>query len=123
MIGGHPADPAELLEPLLKLGPHQVVVVDETGGAVASDGSKRYAVPPFPDTSAPLDRTGAEDAFAATFVAALVGGVDFVEALRWSPPNFMSVTHELGSQAGLLHDEELAELLKESGDGFRAREL
>ena len=123
MVGVSPADPAELLEPLLKLGPRQVVVLDETGGAVASDGSKLYSVPPFPDTSAPLDRTGAEDAFAATFVAALVRGVDFAEALRWSPPNFMSVVHELGSQAGLLHNEELLDLLKESGDGFQVRQL
>ena len=84
-----------------------MIVLDETGGAVAADGAKRYLVPPFPDPSAPLDRTGAEDAFAATLAAALIRGMPFAEALRWSPVNSMSVSHELGSQAGLLHEEEL----------------
>ena len=121
ITGGHVDDPVELLDPLLKLGPQQVVVLDETGGAVASDGSQRYAVPPFPDSSAPLDRTGAEDAFAATLVAALVRGSPFAEALLWPPVNFMSVSHELGSQAGLLHEEQLLEHLGEAGGAFSVR--
>jgi sugar/nucleoside kinase (ribokinase family) len=114
-------DPAGLLGPLSELGPRRVVVLDETGGAVASDGSQRYLVPPFPDSSAPLDRTGAEDAFAATLAAALVRGLPFSEALRWAPVNFMSVSHEIGSQAGLLHEEELLDHLNEAGDAFAVR--
>jgi len=121
MTDGRFDDPAELLDPLLKLGPRQVVVLDETGGAVAADGAKRYLVPPFPDSSAPLDRTGAEDAFAATLAAALIRGMPFAEALRWSPVNFMSVSHELGSQAGLLHEEELRAHLDEVGDAYAVR--
>jgi len=113
-IGGAPAgEPAALLESLLALGPATVVVVDEVGGAVASDGTTRFEVPAFPDSSAPLDRTGATDAFAATLCSALVAGASLTEALRRSPLNYMSVSHELGSQAGLLKaralDEELAE--------------
>ena len=114
-------DPAGLLGPLSELGPRRVVVLDETGGAVASDGSQRYLVPPFPDSSAPLDRTGAEDAFAATLAAALVRRLPFSEALRWAPVNFMSVSHEIGSQAGLLHEEELLDHLNEAGDAFAVR--
>lgn len=121
MTDGRFDDPAELLDPLLKLGPRQVIVLDETGGAVAADGAKRYLVPPFPDPSAPLDRTGAEDAFAATLAAALIRGMPFAEALRWSPVNFMSVSHELGSQAGLLHEEELRAHLDEVGDAYAVR--
>ncbi len=121
MTGGRLGDPAELLDPLLKLGPRQVVVLDEAGGAVAADGAKRYLVPPFPDSSAPLDRTGAEDAFAATLAAALVRGMPFADALRWPPVNFMSVSHELGSQAGLLHEDELRGHLDEMGTAFSVR--
>jgi sugar/nucleoside kinase (ribokinase family) len=121
MTGGRLGDPAELLDPLLKLGPRQVVVLDETGGAVAADGAERYLVPPFPDSSAPLDRTGAEDAFAATLAAALIRGMPFIEALRWPPVNFMSVSHEIGSQAGLLHEDELRGHLNEVGDTFSVR--
>ena len=118
MTDGRFDDPAELLDPLLKLGPRQVVVLDETGGAVAADGANRYLVPPFPDSSAPLDRTGAEDAFAATLAAALIRGMPFAEALRWSPVNFMSVSHQLGSQAGLLHEDDLRGHLDEVDVAF-----
>jgi sugar/nucleoside kinase (ribokinase family) len=121
ITGSASDDPAGLLDPLLKLGPRQVVVLGEMGGAVASDGGQRYLVPPFPDSSAPLDRTGAEDAFAATLTAALVRGLPFPEALRWPPVNFMSVSHEIGSQAGLLHEEELLDHLNEAGDAFAVR--
>ena len=121
MTDGRFDDPAELLDPLLKLGPRQGVVLDETGGDIAADGANRYLVPPFPDSSAPLDRTGAEDAFAATLAAALIRGMPFPEALRWSPVNFMSVSHELGSQAGLLHEEELRGHLDEVGDAYAVR--
>jgi sugar/nucleoside kinase (ribokinase family) len=113
--------PVDLLDPLSELGPSQVVVIDEAGGAVASDGKHRYAVPPFPDSSAPLDRTGAEDAFAATLAVALIRGMPLAEALKWSPVNFMSVSHEMGSQAGLLHEEEMRDHLAEAGKAFSVR--
>ncbi len=121
ITGSHVGDLVGLLDPLLKLGPRQVVVLDEAGGAVATDGTQRYLVSPFPDSSAPLDRTGAEDAFAATLVAALVRGLPFAEALRWPAVNFMSVSHELGSQAGLLHEDELRGHLDEIGDAYSVR--
>ena len=66
------------------------------------DGRHRFVVPAYPDPVAPLDRTGAEDAFSAAVVAALVHGLSFNEALYWGPVNFMSVSHQMGSQAGLL---------------------
>jgi sugar/nucleoside kinase (ribokinase family) len=121
--GGQRDDPGDLLDHLLALGPSQVVVFDDAGGAVASDGDQRYATPPFPDTSAPLDRTGTEDAFGATLLAGLVRGMPLRDALRWPPVNFMSVSHELGSQAGLLHEKEIQSYLDEVGSGFDVRPL
>ena len=96
-------------------------MLDETGGAVASNGEPGCAVAAVSRLDAPLDRTGAEDAFAATLVAALVRGSPFAEALLWPPVNFMSVSHELGSQAGLLHEEQLLEHLGEAGGAFSVR--
>ncbi|HXZ83618.1 MAG TPA: hypothetical protein VED84_07795 [Acidimicrobiales bacterium] len=58
VTGGHVHDPFERLEPLVKLASRSVVVLNEAGGAVASDGTGRYRVPPFPDSSAPFERTG-----------------------------------------------------------------
>ncbi len=118
-IAGVPADDkGALVDALHALGPSTVVLYDESGGAVASDGHERLAVPPFPDSSAPLDRTGTGDAFSATLLAAVVQGMPLREALRWPPVNVMSVGHELGSQAGLLHEHDLREHLDEADPSF-----
>jgi 2-dehydro-3-deoxygluconokinase len=119
IISAMTSNELELLAELRSLGPRRVVLVDEAGGGVASDDSGLYRVPRFPDSSPPLDRTGAIDAFAAAVLAGLVRGLPLREALRRGPVNFMSVSHELGSQAGLLDDAQLADMLAEE-PGFTA---
>ena len=114
-------DTSDLVDQLRKLGPRQVVISDESGGAVATSDAGNYVMPAFPDTSLPFDRTGAADAFAATLVAGLVSGMSLPEALRWPPVNFVSVSHEIGSQAGLLTKEQLLDQLDEADVAFIAR--
>ncbi len=121
ITGAPVADKGALLAAMHELGPSTVVLFDESGGAVSSDGTERLAVPPFPDSSAPLDRTGTGDAFSATLLAAVVQGMPLREALRWPPVNVMSVAHELGSQAGLLHEHDLREHLAEADPGYVVR--
>ena len=121
ITGAPVADKGALLAAMHALGPSTVVLFDESGGAVSSDGTERFAVPPFPDSSAPLDRTGTGDAFSATLLAAVVQGMPLREALRWPPVNVMSVAHELGSQAGLLHEHDLREHLAEADPGYVVR--
>ena len=121
LLGVRAGDPAALLDPLLALGPARVAVADGRGGGVAGNGKERFVVEAFPDTSTPLDRTGADDTFAATLVAALVREMRLEEALTWAPVNFMSVSHQLGAQAGLLREEELREHLAEADPGYGAR--
>ena len=58
-----------LIDHLHALGPKIVVVTDGPDGAYASDGKDRFKMPLYPDSKPPLDRTGAGDAFASTFVA------------------------------------------------------
>ncbi|HTX00175.1 MAG TPA: hypothetical protein VMD59_15445, partial [Acidimicrobiales bacterium] len=106
-------DAVELLGELRRLGPRRVVLVDELGGGVASEDSGRYRVPPFPDPSPPLDRTGGTDAFGANVLAALIRGLDLPEAVRRGAISFMSVSHGLGSQSGLPGEEQLEALLAE----------
>jgi sugar/nucleoside kinase (ribokinase family) len=118
ITGTHSERAVDLLDPIRELGPHQVVISDDAGGAVASDGTSRFEIPPFPDSSPPFDRLGASDAFGATLVAAFVRDMPLADALRWPPVNFMSVSHELGSQAGLLRDEDLLSQLDEVGAEF-----
>ncbi len=110
--GGDHGRLSEILESLHRLGPRIVVVTDGPDGAYASDGSKRYRVPSFPDPSPPTERTGAGDAFSSALVAALVKGHPLETALAWAPVNAMSVVQEVGSQTGLLHESELLTHLK-----------
>jgi sugar/nucleoside kinase (ribokinase family) len=100
-------DVNEMLNALRKLGPRNVVVFDETGGAVAANEVGRFSIAEFPDPDPPLDTTGTGDAFAATLVAALITGMPLREALRWPPVNAASVSRHFGTQGGLLRLDDL----------------
>ena len=124
LTGVRPAtDPAVLLDRMLDLGPGKVVVTDGSAGAFGSDGTRRFAVPAFPDDGPPLDRTGAGDAFAATVVAGLASGLPLEEAMARAPVNSMRVVHQVGSQAGLVDDATVEVLLAAAPVGYRVREL
>jgi ribokinase len=115
-LGRAVSDTGNVIDELLELGARRVVLIGRDGGASGADQERRYTVPPFTDTSPPYERTGADDAFAATVVAALVAGLPFQDALRRAAVNAMSVKHEIGSQAGLLTAEALDAYLDEAND-------
>jgi ribokinase len=117
--GGNHEDMHDLINKLHELGPKIVVVTDGPNGAYASDGEHRYKMPMYPDPAEPVDRTGAGDAFASTFVAAIIKGNTHEGALQWAPINSMSVCQKVGAQAGLLSEKELEKYLKESPDWYR----
>jgi sugar/nucleoside kinase (ribokinase family) len=117
--GGNHEDVHDLINKLHELGPKIVVVTDGPDGAYASDGENRLKMPLYPDIAPPSDRTGAGDAFASTFVAALARGNNLEGALQWAPINSMSVCQKTGAQAGLLNKEQLEEYLKKSPDWYK----
>jgi ribokinase len=112
------ADIETLLEGLLALGPRRVVITDGPAGADASDGSKLYSVPVFPDAEPVVDRTGAGDAFSAALLAYLMRGMAFDEALLRGPVNAMSVVHAVGTQTGLLRPDALDHYLERAPQDF-----
>ncbi len=116
--GADHGDLAGILESLHRLGPDIVVVTDGPEGAYASDRSRRYRVPAYPDPSPPKERTGAGDAFSSALVAALVKGLPLEVALAWAPVNAMSVVQEVGSQTGLLSEGELLAYLKGAPESY-----
>lgn len=118
--GGNHADVHDLIDKLHALGPKIVVVTDGPDGAYASDGQTCYKMPLYPDPAPPVDRTGAGDAFASTFVGALAKGLNIEAALQLAPINSMSVCQGIGAQAGLLTDEKLHEYLKSAPDWYKA---
>jgi ribokinase len=89
--GGNYDDLHGLLDKLHEFGPKVVVITDGPAGAYASDGNERLKMPLYPDPAPPVERTGAGDAFASTFVAALAKGHNLESALQWAPINSMSV--------------------------------
>lgn len=118
VTGGDHDDIHGLLDKLHGLGPKIVVVTDGPEGAYASDGQDRLRMPLYPDPAPPVDRTGAGDAFASTFVAALASGRDLESALLWAPINSMAVCQKLGAQAGLLTAKEFEGWLHKAPDGY-----
>ncbi len=117
--GGNHDDIHDLINKLHELGPKIVVLTDGPNGAYASDGKESFQMPLYPDPGPPVDRTGAGDSFASTFVAALVKGNSLEGALQWAPINSMSVVQKLGAQAGLLSEKKLEEFLRNAPEGYK----
>lgn len=117
--GGSYDDIHGLFDKLHAIGPRTVVITDGPAGAYASDGKERFKMPPYPDPKEPYERTGAGDAFASTFVAALIKGNTIEGALQWAPINSMNVVQNVGAQKGLLREAQLEEYLKNAPEWYK----
>lgn len=113
----------ELSNALHDLGPEMVVITDGPAGAYASFDGKLYNMPNYPDPKPPYERTGAGDAFASTFIAALVLGQTPETALTWAPINSMSVVQYVGAQAGLLRRKDIKKYLADAPKNYKIKEL
>ncbi len=116
--GGNHDDINDLFNHLHELGPKVICITDGPAGAFASDGNKRLKMPLYPDPAPPFERTGAGDAFASTFVAAVIRGKDLEEALCWAPINSMSVVQKVGAQEGLLNENQLKSFLQDAPEWY-----
>jgi len=123
VTGGDYNNLHDLMDRLHGFGVKIVVITDGPDGAYASDGQQRLQMPLYPDPAPPKERTGAGDAFASTFVAALAKGNTIEGALQWAPINSMSVVQETGAQAGLLSEDKLEEFLRHSPDYYRPQPM
>lgn len=108
-----------LLEKIASLGPKTVVITDGFEGAYAFDtrSGDKWFMPIYPHT--PVERTGAGDAFASTIVSALALGKTLEEALLWGPINSQSVVQQIGSQKGLLSQDQIQEFLSKAPENFK----
>lgn len=116
-------DMEKLLAGIRGLGPKIAVITDGPKGAYTYDGSEYWHMPMYPDPKPPLQRTGAGDAFASTFVSALALGKTIPEALQWAPINSMSVVQQVGAQRGLLTRPALERFLAEAPSDYQPRIL
>ncbi len=114
---------AELFHALHALGPKIVVITDGPDGAYASDGTRRYFMPMYPDPKPPVSRTGAGDAFATGFMSALIYGLPIQEALAWAPIESMHVVQFFGAQTGLLSKPKLLQFLKKAPKSYAPKAI
>lgn len=113
-----------LLREFKKIGPKMPVITDGPNGAyVLDENDKAWHMPMYPDPADPVDRTGAGDAFASTFTAAIALGLTPAEALSWGPINSMSVVQYIGAQKGLLTRDQLLEFIKNAPEMYKATEI
>lgn len=116
-------DEKTLINKMHKLGPKILLLTDGPNGAYASDGKQIVFMPPYPDPKPPVDRTGAGDAYASTFTAAIMNGKTMAEGLAWAGINSCSVVQQVGAQAGLLSQPEIEAELKTAPSSYKAKML
>lgn len=116
-------DIKKLLMKMHLLGPEIVLITDGPKGAYLYCDKKAYFMPIYPDPAAPYERTGAGDAFASTFTAALAYGLSPVDALTWAPINSMNVVQHVGAQEGLLTKVEIQEFLRNAPKDYFPKEI
>jgi sugar/nucleoside kinase (ribokinase family) len=114
-------DIAYLLSALSAFGTDTVVVTDGNKGSYVIDAfGKMYHASVY---DAPIvERTGAGDAYATGFLAALLSGRGTTEAMRWGSFNAAGVIGKVGAQPGLLTIREMEALLDEE-EGVTVKEL
>ncbi|TSC67674.1 MAG: putative Ribokinase [Parcubacteria group bacterium Gr01-1014_73] len=112
-------DGAEAVRQLHNLGAKNVIVTNGASGAYIHDGEDIVFMPTYPNSEPPVERTGAGDAYAATFVAALILGKTPREAALWAPINARSVVQFVGAHEGLLARPALEELLAKAPSNYR----
>ncbi|MFN4181506.1 MAG: carbohydrate kinase family protein [Candidatus Paceibacteria bacterium] len=123
ILNNQSRDLLELSKGIMALGPKLVAISDGPNGAYFYDGTNLYSIPLYPDTGPAIDRTGAGDAFASTFTAALALGQDPTDAFAWGPINSMSVVQQIGAQKGLLSREKLEQLLKNAPEHYKVTKI
>ncbi len=112
-------DIKSLLNGIKNLGVKLPIITDGPQGAYTFDENGQIIyMPIYPDIAAPLERTGAGDAFASTFAGAKALGCDNKNALMWASINSMSVCQYIGARDGLLKKDKIEEYLKNKPEGW-----
>ncbi len=123
ILGTDTKDIKTLLQGIRNLGPKIVVITDGPNGAYVSYDDKALYMPLYPDTKPPYERTGAGDAFASTFVAAIALGKSVEEAMSWAPINSMSVVQSVGAQKGLLDQRSIQFFLDKAKEDYKVKSI
>ena len=105
-------DVDELHEMIHELGPKVSVITDSENGSSASDGNQIVKLGIFLHDQNIVDKTGAGDSFAGSFLAALHNKKSLKDALTWGTINSAHVITQIGAIHGQLNLEEMKETEK-----------
>lgn len=100
ILAGKTKDSQVLAQKLLTLGPTIVAITDSSRGAAVATAQEYFSAPAT--KAKVVSTTGAGDAFASGFVAALAQKRNLKTALQWGIKNSGSVVQHFGAQTGLL---------------------
>ncbi|OHA27029.1 MAG: hypothetical protein A3D52_01035 [Candidatus Taylorbacteria bacterium RIFCSPHIGHO2_02_FULL_44_36] len=122
LLGSNEND-VESVRQFYNLGAKNAIVTGGASGAYICDSEGVVFMPTYPNLELPIERTGAGDAYAATFVTALVLGKTPREAALWAPINARSVVQFVGAHEGLLSRSALEELLAQAPSNYRPQKI
>lgn len=96
---------------LQELGPKIVVITNGKKGSFVFSESGEFLTRDLFEGEV-VERTGAGDAFASGFLAAVIHGESLENAMEWGSINAASVVGQVGAEAGLLTKNALEERIK-----------
>ncbi len=96
----------KLLYGLKSLGIKNVIITDSINGSFVQDENNNLYSLGILKTEV-VEKTGAGDAYASGFIAAVASGKDIKEAMLWGSMNSASVIQKIGAEEGLLTKEEM----------------
>jgi ribokinase len=111
LIAGN-KDIPRLLKELMSLGPKQVIITDGKEGAYTISGKNLLHV--IPKKAKPKETTGAGDAFASTFLACMIKGLEPDLCMKMASCNASSVIMQQGAKTGLMTWKALSADVKKS---------
>ncbi len=104
------ADIKELCSLLHHAGVETVIVTDGSRGSYVSENGIIHHMACFPVKT--VSRTGAGDAYASGFMAAILKKHSIVEAMRWGSANASSVVQRFGGHTGLQNTIQISKIIK-----------
>lgn len=108
-----------LIKKMHGMGAKIAVITDGPEGSYASDGKKIWTMSSFDGPK--VETTGAGDAYATAFTAAIFYGRPVSEAMLWGTVNGGNVVQHVGPHKGLQTKEQIEAYLKKNKN-FRSKE-
>jgi len=99
LLGCKPKAIKSMIKNLHAKGVKTIVITDSENGSWASNGDHMYHMDIYPNK--PLAKTGAGDAYASGFLAAMHKGKPLETCMQWGSANAASVIQKFGAQRGL----------------------